>query len=141
MLSVQPTDSLSVSDNIERLEYAAERARLLMGAYRKGEAQDPDTYVTAIGAVLADFDEEVIRRVTDPVRGLPRKIGWLPQIKEVAEECERIARVVKGERLIAERETAGFRWIDDRANSRLGFYNDRGDKYGEPLCIERRVKG
>ncbi len=107
----------------------------MFGSYRSGEANDPVTYVAAITAVLAEFEEAVIFRVTDPVHGLPRKIGWLPQIKEVAEECEHMARVVKGERIIAECEKAGFRWIDDELSGRHGYYNDRGDKYVEPRRI------
>lgn len=112
----------------------------MFGSYRSGEANDPATYVVAITRVLAEFEEAVIFRVTDPVGGLPRKIGWLPQIKEVAEECERVAMVLKGERLIAEREKAGFRWIDDKLSGRRGFYNDRGDKHGEPRRIACGLK-
>ena len=136
------TNSSSTSASApSRLQYAAERARLMFGSCRSGEANDPATYVAAVTAVLAEFEEAVIFRVTDPVRGLPRKIGWLPQIKEVAEECEHMARVVKGERIIAERKKDGFRWIEDKGGGRLGFYNDRGEKYGEPRRIERRGKG
>jgi hypothetical protein len=114
----------------------------MLGCFRKSEAEDPDTYVTAIGAILAEFDAEVIKRVTDPVRGLPRTNKWPPNPAEVADACDRMVAIIKGERLIAEREAAGFRWIDDRANTgRIGFYNDRGENYGELFRIGRRMSG
>lgn len=68
--------------------YAAERARLLFGCYRTGDANDPQTYVAAITAVLARYPEEIITQVTHPVTGLPGNgKGWLPTVKEVVDAC------------------------------------------------------
>lgn len=67
--------------------YAADRAALLLGCYRTGDANDPATYVAAITAVLARYPEEVMTIVTHPVTGLPSKTGWLPTIKEVTDAC------------------------------------------------------
>jgi len=67
--------------------YAAERARLLFGCYRTGDANDPETYVAAITAVLARYPEEIITRVTHPVTGLPHAKSWLPTVKEVTDAC------------------------------------------------------
>src|ERR1700733_10534882 len=64
-------------------EYATERARLLLGCYRTGDANDPDTYVAAIAATLARYSAQIITDVTHPVTGLPSKKGWLPTVKEV----------------------------------------------------------
>jgi hypothetical protein len=50
--------------------YATERARLLLGSYRRGDASDPDTYVAACAAVLACYSAEIIKRVTDPRTGI-----------------------------------------------------------------------
>jgi hypothetical protein len=50
--------------------YATERARLLLGSYRRGDANDPDTYVAACAAVLACYSTEIIKRVTDPRTGI-----------------------------------------------------------------------
>lgn len=76
----------------ERLtSYAAERARLLLGCYRTGEANDPETYVAAIGAVLSRYPEQVITEVTHPVTGLPKDKNWLPTVKEVHDACEAAA--------------------------------------------------
>lgn len=70
--------------------YAAQRARLMFGCYRKGDANDPDTYVAAITATLARYPEDIIRDVTNPASGLPTKKDFLPTVKEVFEACEEI---------------------------------------------------
>jgi hypothetical protein len=67
--------------------YAAERARLLFGCYRTGDANDPQTYVAAVTAVLARFPEDIITQVTHPVTGLPHLKSWLPTVKEVTDAC------------------------------------------------------
>lgn len=69
------------------MSYAAQRAKLLLGCYRTGEANDPQTYVAAITAILSRFPEEVMTAVTHPVSGLPSKTSWLPTIKEVNDAC------------------------------------------------------
>ena len=54
----------------EMMIYASERARLLFGQYRKGDANDPETYVASIAAILSDYPAETIRYVTDPRSGI-----------------------------------------------------------------------
>ena len=68
--------------------YAAQRAELLFGCYRTGDANDPETYVAAITAILARYPEEAITAVTHPATGLPSKKSWLPTVKEVFDACE-----------------------------------------------------
>ena len=60
----------------------------MFGCYRKDDAHDPDTYAAAISAVLAEYPEGVVRYVTDPRTGLPRKMKFLPSVAEVSEACE-----------------------------------------------------
>lgn len=83
-------DSLptSTARQDEITSYAAQRAKLLLGCYRTGDANDPQVYVAAITAVLARYPEEIITRVSHPVTGLPSKKGWLPTVKEVRDACE-----------------------------------------------------
>lgn len=71
---------------------AAERARLLFGCYRKGDANDPETYTAAIAAILTEYPPEVIRIATDPRTGIARKSKWMPNPAELAEECDLIAK-------------------------------------------------
>jgi hypothetical protein len=74
-----------------REAYALQRAGTMFGCYRRGEANDPETYTAAIGAVLSEFDRDVIEYVTDPRSGLPSSCDFLPTVKEVKDAC--IARV------------------------------------------------
>lgn len=74
-----------------RPEVAVSRARTLFGCYRKGEANDPETYVAAISAVLAEYAPDIVQQVTDPRRGLPSRVSFLPTVKEVKDACEAIA--------------------------------------------------
>ena len=60
-----------------QLDYAAVRARILFGCYRKGDANDPETYTAAITAILAEYEPEVIQRVTDPRTGIPRQLKFM----------------------------------------------------------------
>src|SRR5262245_7546966 len=53
-----------------RAIYATERAKILFGGYRRGDANDPDTYVASIAAVLAMYEPEIIAQVTDPRTGI-----------------------------------------------------------------------
>jgi hypothetical protein len=64
------------------------RAKILLGCYRTGDANDPETYVAAITAILARYPEEVMTQVTHPATGLPSKKGWLPTVKEVCDACD-----------------------------------------------------
>lgn len=66
--------------------------RILIGCFRSGDAADPEVYVTAVGAVLSRYPEDVVRQVTDPVRGLPGRSKWLPTVSEVREACEALMR-------------------------------------------------
>lgn len=90
-LTVSPIRSAaSTPDPMVLTKYAAERARLLLGCYRKGDANDPDTYVAAITATLARYPENVIRDVTHPATGLPIQKDFLPTVREVYLACEAI---------------------------------------------------
>jgi hypothetical protein len=118
-LTVSLTQSGVSTPDLTRLTaYAAERARLLLGCYRRGDANDPDTYVAAITATLARYPEDVIKAVTHPATGLPIKQDFLPTVREVHLACEAIeqprrearARQVRIDKQLAERaafETRG----------------------------------
>ena len=74
--------------NLCSLSIAADRTRALLGCYRKGDAEDPEVYTTAVAAVLARYPEDVVKRVTDPRGGLPGTSQWLPTVHEVRAACE-----------------------------------------------------
>lgn len=73
------------------MKYAGDRARILFGSFRTGEANDPNVYVAAVAATLAAYPEDVIKDVTRP-EGLPRQQDFLPTVREVYLACEEIMR-------------------------------------------------
>jgi hypothetical protein len=64
--------------------------RLLLGSYRKGEANDPEVYVSGVVRILSAYPLDVVRRVVDPLDGLPSYCDWLPKFSEVKAACDRI---------------------------------------------------
>lgn len=70
---------------------AARSAATLLGCYRRDDAADPETYATAVAAVLSTYPPDIVKRVTDPRTGVPGKSKFLPTVSEVREECERLA--------------------------------------------------
>lgn len=99
MSSSPPISSLSECEPLlDRQVYAAERARLLFGFYKRGEANDPETFVMGVSAILSDYPMETIRWVTDPRTGMPSnpwkdpKTGYvktgLPEPFDVKTACE-----------------------------------------------------
>lgn len=79
---------LGPSPNQDQIQYATDRAKLLLGCFRKGEVDDPDTYAAAVAAVLSDYPQEIIKRTTDPRTGIASHSKWLPTISEIKETCE-----------------------------------------------------
>lgn len=120
----------------DRAGYATERARTLFGCYRKGEAHDPDTYVAAIAAVLAEYPEETIWTVTDPRAGLPSKVGWLPTVKEVRDACDDHYGPT---RRALELEAAERRQLEERKT--LAIPDGRPRKTYEELVADCQARG
>jgi hypothetical protein len=78
----------------QRLAYASQRAEVLFGCYRRGDANDPERYVAAIAAVLSDYDFEIIKEVTDPRTGIctaEKYMSFMPNAGELKVYCEGIA--------------------------------------------------
>jgi hypothetical protein len=93
--TLQPT-SLSGSEplvNQRQLEYATQRAKVLFGAYRRGDANNPDQYVASIAAVLTLYEPEIVREVTDPRGGIstdPKHITFMPNSGELKVYCDTV---------------------------------------------------
>jgi len=104
----------------------------LLGCYRSGEANDPDTYVAAISATLARYSQQIITDVTHPVSGLPAKKSWLPTVKEVFDACEeqadRTRQQTARERRIQEQFAA--REEQDRLDAVKPSLEQMKEKYG-----------
>lgn len=67
---------------------AADRTAKLLGCYPGGKPSDPETYVAAVAAILADYPPEIVARVTDPVHGIARSQKFLPTVAEISAACE-----------------------------------------------------
>ena len=77
----------------ERMVFAAQRAKLLYGGYHRLNPHDPETYVMAVTAVLAHFDDDVIREVTDPLIGIATKEkfrDWPPNAGQLKAYCDEV---------------------------------------------------
>lgn len=67
---------------------------MLFGCYRRGDANDPDTYVAACAAVLARYSADIIREVTDPNTGIStteKFASFMPNAGELKIYCEGVA--------------------------------------------------
>lgn len=67
---------------------------MLFGCYRRTDAADPDIYVAAVAAVLAVYDTELIREVTDPRTGImtaEKHLGFMPNAGELKVYCDAVA--------------------------------------------------
>lgn len=122
--------------------YAAQRAKLLLGCYRTGDANDPVTYVAAITAVLARYPEHVITSVTHPATGLPKMISWLPTIKEVSDACEETVRPEREHALRMQQEKQQIESRDlpgEMRDKRLSL-DELKAKYGPNWGIQQEDK-
>jgi hypothetical protein len=107
-------------------------AKMLLGCYRTGAANDPETYIASIIRVLTAYPIDVAMRVADPLCGLPGTSKWLPQAPEVREACEEIMgprrreaeREERIKRQLAEREQ------EDHAREERPSYDDLKAKHG-----------
>lgn len=71
--------------------YCAERAKLLLGSYRRNDANDPDSYVTAIMMVLSQFPRAIVEFATDARTGIQSQEkfkSFPPNSGEVSEFCD-----------------------------------------------------
>ena len=86
----------------------ARYAKILLGCYRTGDANDPAIYSGAIIAVLSDYPLDVVAACVDPRTGLPAQSKWLPTVAEIKDFCEARMRPrrmeMQARQQIAERE-------------------------------------
>lgn len=120
--------------------YAAERARLLLGCYRTGDANDPETYVAAIAAVLSKYPVWVITLVTHPATGLPSQKSWLPTIKEVADACTKALAPIVEQEARSERVREQFEERERVECIKRPSYDDLQDKYGKNFGMGAAVE-
>jgi hypothetical protein len=118
------------------LSAAKKGAIRLLGCYRTGDANDPETYVTAVVAVLERYPVEIICAVTAPATGLASKSKWLPAVAEIRDACEDLVRTTKYAR---EWEAQARAQIAGR--EALAIEHHRPKKTYEQLVAECRAVG
>lgn len=112
---------------------------MLLGCYRTGDANDPETYVAAVAATLARYPEEIITLVTHPTEGtIVGHIQWLPSVMEVREACERALLPVRSHEARQKRiaEQMESRRREDEAKAKAPTYEELKAKYGENWGLE-----
>lgn len=92
-ITVRPSDPPSRSLRAARLhlstqEEVGQALDQLLGSYPLGKATNPEIYIAAVTALLADYPASVIAKVTHPVRGIPGKCKFLPTIAELKEDLD-----------------------------------------------------
>ena len=93
---LEPSRTISSTgsgQSTEKLIFAAQRAKLLYGSYHRVSPHDPETYILTISAVLAHFDDGVIREVTDPLIGIATKENfrdWPPNAGQLKAYCDEV---------------------------------------------------
>jgi hypothetical protein len=71
----------------QRAQLAPVNTALLLGGFRRCDADDPEAYARTIEHVLARYDVDIQREVTAPGRW-----QWAPSAWELRQRCETIAR-------------------------------------------------
>lgn len=95
-----------------------ERTILMVGSFRRGDANDPEIYTAATAKVLSKYDRDVIDYVTDPVTGMAARGDFLPTIKELRDACEArsetLAREARRQRDLLEQHRAAQLRLEDK---------------------------
>lgn len=119
--------------------HATKCAKILLGCYRSGDANDPEIYVRSVIAVLSAYPADVMDRVVDPVTGLPSRLQWLPSVAEIRKACEELYGPM---RRAAEWDAGAKRQLEEReqfeaARTSRMTYADLKAKYPEAWVAEQ----
>lgn len=63
--------------------------------------------MAGVTAVLAEYEPDVVHRVTDPRTGLARQVSWLPTLKELSDACDNAKAMIELKPLM---ESKGYHW-------------------------------
>ena len=86
-------------------------ASRLLGFYPAREVNDPKAFSSGMTALLSAYPVDLVRRVCDPVTGLPSRLKFLPTLAEVKEALE--AELARRKRI-----TANAQWVVSEAEKR-----------------------
>ena len=117
-----------------------ERAKVLFGCYRRGDANDPDQYVASIAAVLTLYEPDLMRQATDPRSGISTNekfCDYMPNSGQLKVFCDEMRdRKHRYDRLASTSyRPSTTPPIDDTPGRRAQiFVRDDASQY--PRCLE-----
>lgn len=115
--SLQATVCLPEYENLTGAEEATIRATRFYGSFRKGEADNGDSFLIAVVETLRRYPPDVVQRVMHPLDGPFNAFSWKypfpPQATDVHKACEEIMATRKR---IAEREARERRQLEEAKN-------------------------
>lgn len=68
---------------------AADRCELLMGQFRRDDADNPEVFTTALIALLAEYPPVVLDHICSPLDGLASSSRFVPSLFEIREACNK----------------------------------------------------
>ncbi len=102
----------------------------MFACWRKTDADTPEVFLDAAVAILSDYPDEIIIKVTDPRTGLPSKLKWPAQPSEVREACEDLMQPIR----------AAKRWNDIAAEQEAERQRFEGARARAPTQAEIEAK-
>lgn len=115
-------------------------AQDLIGFYPAREVVDAKRYVAGMTALMAAYPLDFVRRVTNPVTGLPSRLKYLPTLADVREALEveraRRDRIVANARYVIE-ETQRRKQADEDARE---FERNRPDAEARARQVKEAIE-
>ena len=93
-MATSPSDAKAVIAASEGLaahtepDIANQYVSQLLGFYPAREVNDAKMYSAGMTALLAAYPVDLVKRVCDPVTGLPSRLKWLPTLADVREALD-----------------------------------------------------
>lgn len=136
---VTPQDAQAVLDAMQGRDVpctpaeAATYAGQLVNYYPAREVNDARTYIAAMTAIMAAFPRDFVKRVCDPVTGLPSRLKFLPALAEVREALDAEANRRK-------RIEANARYVLEQAAKRQAEAEEKARWAREAPSAEERAR-
>jgi hypothetical protein len=105
----------------------------MLGCYRSSDLIDPETFSAVMTATLAEYPESVVAKVTDPLRGVPSKVRFLPSIAEVREFCDKEYSLLKKPDWLIRMDEVRFKTLSGRYEDYLNRGLISKDVYDEKM--------
>lgn len=91
--------------------WTLQRAKMISGCYRRDEAHDPETFVSALALIFDEYPPEIVEYAADPRTGVINKFPMgLPQVPQIREYLE----ALMNERAARERYASLPRYKENR---------------------------